>query len=136
MDNYSLIPDLSTNQMIFTVLIVLMFGIIYLIVREFRLMKTVNKRLEMELDKQKLKLISQDMEDRKKGDMGLMMLTLDQFKDIKDMSKDVATLERDYLALETTVNTRMKRLDSGVKLKKMSKMMRKIAENENRVFKN
>ena len=136
MDNYSLIPDLSTNQMVFTVLIVLVFGIIYLIVREFRLMKTVNKRLEMELDKQKLKLISQDMEDRKKGDMGLMMLTLDQFKDIKDMSKDVATLERDYLALETTVNTRMKRLDSGVKLKKMSKMMRKIAENENRVFKN
>ena len=129
------IPGLDTNQMMFMIFIVLVFAVIYLIVREFRLMKTVNKRLEMELDKQKLELIAEDMQGRRKGDLGLMLMTLDQLKEIKDVAEDVATLERDSLALETAVDTRMRRLDSGMKLKEMGKMMEKITENESRIFK-
>ncbi len=129
------IPGLDTNQMMFMIFIVLVFAVIYLIVREFRLMKTVNKRLEMELDKQKLELIAEDMQGRRKGDLGLMLMTLDQLKEIKDVAEDVATLERDSLALETAVETRMRRLDSGMKLKEMGKMMEKITENESRIFK-
>ena len=129
------IPGLDTNQMMFMVFIVLVLGVIYLIVREFRLMKTVNKRLEMELDKQKLELIAEDIQGRGKGDLGLMLMTLDQLKEIKDVTEDVATLERDCLALETAVETRMRRLDSGMKLKKMGKMMEKITENEGKIFK-
>jgi len=128
------IPSLTVNQIPFVVSVILILLVIYYLVREFRLMKTSNKALELELDKQKLRLIEEDIKNRK-NDLGLIMLTPDQFKDIKGIYKDVATLERDTFAMEKLAESKTDRLGLGVKLKKLRNTLWSISKNEEKVFK-
>jgi len=97
-------------------------------------MKTSNKALELELDKQKLRLIEEDIKNRK-NDLGLIMLTPEQFKDIKGIYTDVATLERDTFAMEKLAESKTDRLGLGVKLKKLRNTLWSISKNEEKVFK-
>jgi len=59
------IPSLTVNQALFVAFVIVVLLIIYYIVREFRLMKTSNKALELEFDKQKLRLMEENMKDRR-----------------------------------------------------------------------
>jgi len=128
------IPSLTVNQIPFVVSVILILLVIYYLVREFRLMKTSNKALELELDKQKLRLIEEDIKNRK-NDLGLIMLTPEQFKDIKGIYTDVATLERDTFAMEKLAESKTDRLGLGVKLKKLRNTLWSISKNEEKVFK-
>jgi len=128
------IPSLTVNQALFVAFVIVVLLIIYYIIREVRLMKTSNKALELELDKQKLRLIEEDIKNRK-NDLGLIMLTPDQFKDIKGVYQDVASLERDTFAMEKLADSRTDRLDFGVKLKKLRNTLWGISKNEEKIFK-
>jgi len=55
------IPSLTVNQALFVAFVIVVLLIIYYIIREVRLMKTSNKALELELDKQKLRLVEEGM---------------------------------------------------------------------------
>ena len=47
-----------TDTVLMGILVVLAMGVIYLIVREIRIMKTANRTIELELEKDKLKLLN------------------------------------------------------------------------------
>ena len=53
-----------TDTVLMGILVVLAMVIIYLIVREVRIMETANRTIELELGKDKLKLLKQHKESR------------------------------------------------------------------------
>ena len=90
-------------------LLIILLIFVYLIMREVRVMKTVNKRLELELDRKKLEIISEDVR-RKKSGFGLMLLSLDKEKldELKTAEIDVAGLEKDIYTFEALIDSKMK----------------------------
>jgi hypothetical protein len=122
---------LSENELITIGVIIIILFFFYFILREFRLMKTDARKMEIELDRDKLKLMQQDMVSRK--GYPFTRLSADQLHYLKELEDENFTLETDIFAREKVVEERLKRLENYVKLGKLEGLLEKIKKEEKKI---
>ena len=122
---------LTDRELITVGIILLVLFFIYLIIREFRLMKTDARKMELELDRDKLKLLQQDMLSSR--GYSFTRLSSEQFSSLKHIAEENFALETDIFAKEKTVEARLKRLENYVKLGKLEKLLEKIKKEEKKI---
>ncbi|MDO9323688.1 MAG: hypothetical protein Q7T80_01895 [Methanoregula sp.] len=119
-----------TDTVILGILVVLAMVIIYLIVREIRIMKTANRTIELELEKDKLKLLKQHEESKV---FSFTRLSPEQTAEIKNVEDDNSSLETTIYAKEKLIETRLTRLENLVKTRKLDNLLGNIQEQEKQV---
>jgi hypothetical protein len=101
---------------------------IYLIVREFRLMKVSKHNIQLEQDK--LKIIQMDAATKA---YPFTRLSGEQTAEIRDVEDENVTLETNIFAREKLVEKRLDRLENYVKVRKLDNMLGKIQTEEKKV---
>jgi hypothetical protein len=119
-----------TDTVLMGILVVLAMVIVYLIVREIRIMKTANRTIELELEKDKLKLLKQHEESKT---FSFTRLSPEQTAGIKTVEDDNASLETNIYAKEKLIETRLSRLENLVKTRKLDNLLGNIQEQEKQV---
>jgi hypothetical protein len=119
-----------TDTVLMGILVVLAMVVIYLIVREIRIMKTANRTVELELEKDKLKLLKQHEESKV---FPFTRLSPEQTAEIKTVEDDNAGLETNIFAKEKLIETRLTRLENLVKTRKLDNLLGNIQEQETKV---
>jgi flagellar biosynthesis/type III secretory pathway M-ring protein FliF/YscJ len=119
-----------TDTVITGILIVLAMLIIYLIIREIRIMKTANRTTELELEKDKLKLLKAHEESKV---FSFTRLSIEQTTEIKNVEDDNTSLETNIYAKEKLIETRLNRLENLVKTRKLDNLLGNISEQEKKV---
>lgn len=117
-----------TNEQLFTAGVLLLgIFLLYLIVRELRLMRTSPRKLELELEKEKLAILREDI-----GSRGypFTRMSSEQLESLKQVDEENFVLETNIYAREKMVESRLKRLENYVKLGKLEKLMEKIQNEE------
>ncbi|HII98190.1 MAG TPA: hypothetical protein HA272_02720 [Methanoregula sp.] len=102
------------------ILILLGMVIVYLVIREIRIMKTANRSLELELERDKLKLLQQH--EAQKG-LPFTRLSVEQTAAIRQVEDENETLETRVYAKEKLLETRMTRLEHLVKERKLDNLL-------------
>jgi len=120
----SLIND--TSLMI--ILGIFIIIIIYLIVREVRLMKTA--KYTTQLEQEKLKILQMDAATKA---YPFTRLSQEQVAEIRDVEDENITLETNIFAREKLIEKRLDRLENYVKLRKLDTMAGKIQTEEKKV---
>jgi len=113
--------------------IAIVFGVIvfmYLIVREVRLMRTNNRKLELELEREKLSVLRQDT-----GTKGpsLIQLTDEQLDSLREIDDINGTLNKSLFVKQKLVHGRIQKLENLVKTEKLDRMLTKIQEEEKKI---
>lgn len=117
------------NDTTFIVILALFFIIvIYLIVREFRLMKASKYSVQLEQDK--LKIIQMDAATKA---YPFTRLSPEQTTEIRNVEDENITLETNIFAREKLVEKRLDRLENYVKVRKLDTMIGKIQTEEKKV---
>ncbi len=119
-----------TDTVLMGILVVLAMVIIYLIVREVRIMKTANRTIELELEKDKLKLLKQHEESKV---FPFTRLSPEQTAEIRSVEDDNSSLETNIYAKEKLIETRLTRLENLVKTRKLDNLLGNIQEQEKQV---
>jgi hypothetical protein len=122
---------LSREELITVGVIIVVLFFLYIILREFRLMKTDARKMEVELDRDKLNLMQQDMISRK--GYPFTRLSTEQLNHLKELEDENFTLETDIFAREKLVEERLKRLENYVKLGKLEHLLEKIKKEEKKI---
>ena len=102
--------------------------IIYLIVREVRLMKTSKHTAQLEQDK--LKILQMDAATKA---YPFTRLSPEQVAEIRDVEDENITLETNIFAREKLIEKRLDRLENYVKLRKLDTMAGKLQTEEKKV---
>jgi hypothetical protein len=119
-----------TDTVLTGLLVVLGMGIIYLIVREIRIMKTSNRAIELDLEKDKLKLLQQHEAQKA---FPFTRLSAEQTAAIRQVEDENANLETTIYAREKLLETRLTRLEHLVKSKKLDNLLGNVDEQEKKV---
>ncbi len=119
-----------TDTVLMGILVVLAMVVIYLIIREIRIMKTANRTIELELEKDKLKLLKQHEESKV---FSFTRLSTEQTAEIKKVEDDNTSLETNIYAKEKLIETRLNRLENLVKTRKLDNLLGNISEQETKV---
>ncbi|PKL58713.1 MAG: hypothetical protein CVV34_01195 [Methanomicrobiales archaeon HGW-Methanomicrobiales-5] len=119
-----------TDTVLMGVLVVLAMVVVYLIVREVRIMKTANRTVELELEKDKLKLLQQHEVSKV---FSFTRLSPEQTAEIKSVEDDNTSLETNIFAKEKLIETRLNRLENLVKTRKLDNLLGNIQEQEKKV---
>ena len=122
-------PVISETVVILFLFVVALF-VVFLIVREFRIAKTASRKIEVDLERDKLKLLQQHAEVRA---YPFTRLSPEQVGEIKKVEDDTINLETVIFAKERLIDTRLKRLENYVKQIKLDNMLGKIEKEENKV---
>ncbi|MDD1730053.1 MAG: hypothetical protein LUQ50_13410 [Methanospirillum sp.] len=114
--------------------IAIIFGVvvfIFLIVREIRLMRTNNRKLELELEREKLSILKQDT-----SSQGPSMLRLgeDKLTSMRELEDINVSLESDIFVKQKLVEGRIKKLESMIKAEKLDRMLTKIKDEEKKIL--
>ena len=113
--------------------IAVIFGIVvffYLMVREVRLMRTNNRKLELELERDKLSILKQDT--AVKGP-SLLKLDDDQLGSLRGLEEINTSLNRDIFVKQKLVEGRIEKLEGMIKSEKLDRMLVKIQEEEKKI---
>jgi len=121
---------LTREELITIGVVIIVLFFLYMILREIRLMRTGTRKLELEMDREKLKLLQQDMLSR---GYPFTRLTPEQMKSIKEIEEENFALGTDLFAKEKMVESRLKRLENYVKLGKLEKLLEKIKKEEKKI---
>lgn len=120
-----------TNEELITVGVIFIALIfVYIILREIRLMKTDARKMEIELDRDKLKLLQQDVLSR---GYPFTRMTSEQLNNLKEIDEQNFVLETDIFAQEKSVESRLKRLENYVKLEKLDRLLERIQKEEKKL---
>jgi len=111
-------------------LIVLGMVVIYFIIREFRIMKTSNRTTELELEKDKLRLLQQH--EAQKG-IPFTRLSPEQTAAIREVEDENRSIETTVYAKEKLLEVRLTRLENLVKSKKLDNLLANADEQEKKV---
>lgn len=120
-----------TNEGILAIAII--FGIfifVYLIVREIRLMKTNSRKIELELEREKLSILRQD---GKFSGHSVVRLNDDQIGSLRDIDELNSTLEQGIFVKQKLVEGRIRKLEGMIKTEKLDRMLDKIHEEEKKI---
>jgi len=117
------------NETSFMVILgIVIILIIYLIVREIRLMNTSKYNVQLEQDK--LKIIQMDAATKA---YPFTRLSPEQTTEIREVEDENITLETNIFAREKLVEKRLDRLENYVKVRKLDNMIGKIQTEEKKV---
>lgn len=122
-------PFISDTVLVAALAIIGMF-VIYLMIREMRIMKTMNRTAELDLEKEKLRIIQQHEETKI---FPFTRLSTEQTAAIRDVEDENALLETTLFAKEKLVESRLTRLENTLKNKKLDTFMGKIEAEEGKV---
>jgi hypothetical protein len=103
---------------------------IYLVIREIRLMKTNTRKLELELERDKLQVLKQDTV---ASIQPSLRLTADQIASLKEIEDTNLALETDIFMKQKTIEGRLKRLENYVKREKLDLMIDRIDSEEKKI---
>ena len=118
------------DTVILGLLVVLGMIVIYLIIREVRIMKTANRTIELELEKDKLKLLQQHEAAKT---FPFTRLSSEQIGDIRKVEDEIGVLETNIFAKEKLLETRLTRLEQLVKGRKLDNLLGNVSEQEKKV---
>jgi hypothetical protein len=121
---------LITDTVVMGMLIVLGMVIVYLIIREIRIMKTSNRAIELDLEKDKLKLLQQHEASKV---LSFTRLSAEQTSAIRQVDEENAILETNIYAKEKLLETRLTRLEHFVKERKLDNLLGNVDEQEKKV---
>ena len=116
----------DTSFLVILAIVIILF--IWLIVREFRLMKASKYSVQLEQDK--LKIIQMDAATKA---YPFTRLSPEQTTEIRDVEDENITLETNIFAREKLVEKRLDRLENYVKVRKLDTMIGKIQTEEKKV---
>lgn len=119
-----------TDTVLMGGLVVLGIMFVYLIVREIRIMKTANRSVELELERDKLKLLQQHEASKV---FSFTRLTPEQTAELRKVEDGNAELETTIYAKEKLLETRLTRLEYLVKERKLDNLMSDVEEKERKV---
>jgi len=119
-----------SDTMLAGLIVVLGMVVVYLIIREIRIMKTSNRALELSLEKDKLALLQQH--EAKKA-FPFTRLSPEQTAEIRQVQEDNAAIETTVFAKEKLLEARLARLESIVKAKKLDNLLTNAEEQEKKV---
>jgi hypothetical protein len=120
----------TPDTAILGLIIVLVMAIIYLIIREIRIMKTTNRTIELELERDKLKLLQQHEASKM---FPFTRLSPEQTAAIKQVEDENTAIGTDNFAKENLLEKRLTRLESIVKSKKLDHLLSSVQEQEKKV---
>jgi flagellar biosynthesis/type III secretory pathway M-ring protein FliF/YscJ len=112
------------------ILVVLGMVVIYLIIREIRIMKTSNRAIELDLEKDKLKLLQQHEASKA---FPFTRFTPEQTGAIKQVEDENTNLETNINAKEKLLEKRLTRLENLVKERKLDNLLGNVQEQEKKV---
>jgi hypothetical protein len=118
------------DTMLAGLIIVLGMVVVYLIIREIRIMKTSNRALELSLEKDKLSLLQQH--EAKKA-FPFTRLSPEQTAEIRQVQEDNASIETMVFAKEKLLEARLARLENIVKTRKLDNLLVNVTEQEKKV---
>lgn len=118
------------DTMLAGLIIVLGMVVVYLIIREIRIMKTSNRALELSLEKDKLSLLQQH--EAKKA-FPFTRLSPEQTAEIRQVQEDNASIETMVFAKEKLLEARLARLENIVKTRKLDNLLVNATEQEKKV---
>lgn len=119
-----------TDTVLMGGLVVLGIIFVYFIVREIRIMKTANRSVELELERDKLKLLQQHEASKV---FSFTRLTPEQIAELRKVEDGNEELETTIYAKEKLLETRLTRLEHLVKEKKLDNLMSDVEEKERKV---
>ena len=119
-----------TDTVLMGGLVVLGIMFVYFIVREIRIMKTANRSVELELERDKLKLLQQHETSKV---FSFTRLTPEQTAELRKVEDENAELETIIYAKEKLLEIRLTRLEHLVKEKKLDNLMSDVEEKERKV---
>lgn len=111
-------------------LVVLAMIVIYLIIREIRIMKTSNRAIELDLEKDKLKLLQQHESQK---NFPFTRFTPEQMAVIRAVEDENLTLGTAILAKEKLLEQRIAHLENVVKDRKLDNLLAHAQEQEKKV---
>ena len=123
------ITGISDTVILATLAIIGVF-ILFLMIRELRLMKTGHRKLELELERDKLKILEQH---GKIQGFPFTRMTEEQIAGIRSIEDENATLGTSIAVKQNVVDKRLSRLENYVKIAKLDAMAKKIDEEEKKV---
>ena len=121
---------LFNDTIVLGMVVVAGMAIVYFMIREIRIMKTSNRAIELDLEKDKLKLLQQHEASKA---IPFTRLSPEQTAEIRTVEDENAGLETGIFAKEKLIETRLTRLENYVKTRKLDNMMGKISEEEKKV---
>jgi hypothetical protein len=121
-------PPLINDTSFLVILGIFLILIIYLIVREVRIMNTSKHNVALEQDK--LKILQMDAATKA---LPFTRLSPEQTAEIRDVEDENITLETNIFAREKLIEKRLDRLENYVKAKKLDNMLGKIETEEKKV---
>jgi len=124
------VAGMITDTVLVGFLIVLAMVIIYLIIREIRIMKTANRTIELDLEKDKLKLLQQHEASKM---FPFTRFSPEQTAAIRQVEDENLALETDNFAKENLLEKRLTRLENIVKTKKLDNLLNNVGEQEKKV---
>jgi len=119
-----------TDTVLMGTLVVIGMIVVYFIIREIRIMKTSTRTNELELEKDKLKLLQQHEES--KGFI-FTRFSPEQIAEIRQVEDENTNLETNIYAKEKFIETRLTRLERLVKTRKLDTLLVKIQAEEKKV---
>lgn len=124
--------DISFSQdgLIGIAVLLVIFIMIYLVIREIRLMKTHTRKLELELERDKLQVLKQDVASAIQPSL---RLSSDQIASLKEIEESNIALETDIFMKQKTIEGRLKRLENYVKREKLDLMIDRIDSEEKKI---
>ncbi|MCK9631217.1 MAG: hypothetical protein M0R30_06195 [Methanoregula sp.] len=121
---------LFNDTIVLGMVVVAGMAIVYFMLREIRIMKTANRTTELELEKDKLKLLQQH--EAQKG-FPFTRLSPEQTAAIKEVQDENRTIETNIFAKEQLLETRLTRLEHLVKSRKLDNLLANADEQEKKV---
>jgi hypothetical protein len=124
------VTGMITDTVLVGIFIVLAMVIIYFIIREIRIMKTANRTIELDLEKDKLKLLQQHEASKM---FPFTRFSPEQTAAIRQVEDENMALETDNFAKENLLEKRLTRLENIVKTKKLDNLLNNVGEQEKKV---
>ena len=119
-----------TDTVVVGILIILALAIVYPIVREIRIMKTANRTIELELEKDKLRLLQQHEASKI---FPFTRFSPEQTAAIRQVEDENTVLETNLFAKENLLEKQLTRLENMVKTRKLDHLLNNVQEQEKKV---
>jgi biopolymer transport protein ExbB/TolQ len=130
-DATAAVPVAGIPDMVYIGLFILLgLLVVYLIIREIRIMKTANRSIELELERDKLKILQQHEASKL---FPFTRFSPEQTAAIKQVEDENTAIGTDNFAKENLLEKRLTRLESIVKSKKLDAMLSNVHEQEKKV---